>query len=230
MAMLGQGAMIFWHDVAPGGDDDYQEWHSKEHLLERVAIPGFRRGCRYAAILGEPCYLITYEVDDLATLTSKPYLERLDHPTPWTRRALGHFRDSNRTLCRVSASYGSGVAGFVLTLQLSPAPGQSGSFRAWLCDQTLPALVARAGIVGAHLLEGDEPASRTETAEKRLRDRPDAIADWVILIAAYDSTALKALCRSELSAHHLVAHGAATAPTTGVYRLLHAMTEPDLRA
>jgi hypothetical protein len=230
VALLGKGAMIFWHDVAAGSDVDYQAWHSKEHLIERVGVPGFRRGCRYVATLAEPKYLITYEVDDLATLTSKPYVERLDDPTPWTQRALGHFRNSNRTLCRVSASFGRGIAAFALTLQLSPAPGRGESLRGWLSDAALPAMIERAGIVGAHLLEGDAPASRTDTAEKRLRDRPDAIADWVILIAAYDSAALEALRRGELATQVLVAHGAATAPKAGTYRLLHAITEPDLRA
>ena len=40
-----------------------------EHLLERVAVPGFRRGLRYVAVAGSPRYLNLYEVDDLATLT-----------------------------------------------------------------------------------------------------------------------------------------------------------------
>ena len=60
MAMLGKGALIIWHDVRD--ETDYNEWHSKEHMLERVGVPGFRRGLRYFAIAGSPKYLNLYEV------------------------------------------------------------------------------------------------------------------------------------------------------------------------
>ena len=68
MALLGQGALVIWHDVRD--ESDYNEWHSKEHMLERVAVPGFRRGLRYVALAGSPKYLNVYEVDDVATLAA----------------------------------------------------------------------------------------------------------------------------------------------------------------
>ena len=40
MSLLGQAAMVFWHDIADG-DDDYKDWHSNEHMTERVGCPGF---------------------------------------------------------------------------------------------------------------------------------------------------------------------------------------------
>ena len=46
MSLLGKGALVIWHDIAAGCEGDYNEWHSKEHLLERVRVPGFRRGYR----------------------------------------------------------------------------------------------------------------------------------------------------------------------------------------
>jgi hypothetical protein len=52
MALLGKGALVIWHDVQD--ETDYNEWHSKEHMLERVAVPGFRRGLRYVAIAASP--------------------------------------------------------------------------------------------------------------------------------------------------------------------------------
>ena len=123
MSLLGKGALVIWHDITADGEADYNEWHSKEHLLERVGVPGFRRGHRLQAVSGSPRYLNLYEVEDLATLTSQPYLDRLNDPTPWTQRALGHFRDNNRTLCRVAASIGNGVCGNLLTHAASVAPG-----------------------------------------------------------------------------------------------------------
>jgi hypothetical protein len=42
MALLDRGTLVIWHDA--GDETDYNAWHSKEHMLERVAVPGFRRG------------------------------------------------------------------------------------------------------------------------------------------------------------------------------------------
>ena len=52
MSLLGNGAMVFWHDVAPGTDADYRDWHAHEHISERVGIPGFLRGRRCASVDG----------------------------------------------------------------------------------------------------------------------------------------------------------------------------------
>jgi hypothetical protein len=229
MALLGKGALVIWHDVRD--ETDYNEWHSREHMLERVAVPGFRRGFRYVAVAGSPRYLNLYEVDDLATLTSKPYLDRLQDPTPWTRRVLPKVCNNSRTLCRVSASQGGvGICGFLLTAQLAPRPGGRDALRAWLIDEILPQLVARPGIIGAHLLEGDQAASRTGTEEKRLRGAADAIADWIVLVGGYDAAALEAVGSGPFRQKDLLAQGAAAVPAVGLYQLLHAVTEPDLRA
>ena len=74
MSLLGEGALVIWHDIAASCESDYNEWHSKEHMLERVGVPGFRRGHRYQARSGSQKFLNLYEVEALATLTSQPYL------------------------------------------------------------------------------------------------------------------------------------------------------------
>ena len=86
MALLGKAALVIWHDPEEAAESDYNEWHSKEHMFERVGIPGFRRGQRGIAITGAPRYFNLYEVDDFDVLTSAAYLARLDDPTAWTRR------------------------------------------------------------------------------------------------------------------------------------------------
>jgi hypothetical protein len=227
MSLLGEGALVIWHDIAAGCESDYNEWHSKEHMLERVRVPGFRRGHRYQARSGSPAYLNLYEVEALATLTSQPYLERLNHPTPWSRKALGYIRNNNRTLCRVVASVGNGICADLLTIQLAAAPGRSDALQRWLAE-TMPALVERPGVLGAHYLEGDLAASRTETEEKRLRAGEDAIADRVVLVGGYDAEALAEVRRTVLAPAALVAQGAEATQQAAIYRLLHCITEADL--
>jgi hypothetical protein len=229
MSLLGKGALLVWHDIAAGRESDYNEWHSKEHMLERVGVPGFLRGYRHEAISGAPRFLDFYEVEDLATLTSAPYLQRLNHPTPWTEKAVATFRNTNRTLCGVVTSVGNGICGNLLTMQIAAASGRGDGLAAWL-RETMPALAQRPGLLGAHYLEGDEAASRTETEEKRLRGTADAIADRVVLVGGYDAAALEEVRRTVLSPAALVAQGAEGTQQAAVYRLLHCITEADLPA
>jgi hypothetical protein len=48
--------------------EEHDRWHTHEHLLERLSIPGFRRGTRWGATDGVPRYIVSYEVDSLDTL------------------------------------------------------------------------------------------------------------------------------------------------------------------
>jgi len=61
MSLAGQGAVAIWHDIAPEGRSDFYAWHGREHMPERVGIPGFLRGRRYIALDGAPEFFNLYE-------------------------------------------------------------------------------------------------------------------------------------------------------------------------
>ena len=228
MGQLGYAAMLTWHDVTAGGDDEHEHWHSHEHIAERVGINGFLRGRRFVSLSGTPKYLIVYDVESFETLISDGYLRRLNNPTPWTRGGVAAMQNTNRTLCRVTGSFGTGIGSMLLSIRLSPAPGKAEELSQRLLGGVLPDLAQEPGFVGAALLEGDEAASRTETEEKRLRNQPDDIADWVILVDGYDAEAVKSLRDGVLSQARLEQHGAAPIQTVGIYNLVHAISEGDL--
>ncbi len=46
-ALLGAGVVLVWNDITEQGREQFYDWHDKEHIPERLAIPGFRRGRRY---------------------------------------------------------------------------------------------------------------------------------------------------------------------------------------
>jgi hypothetical protein len=228
MALLGKGALMIWHDPTPEIESDYNEWHSKEHIYERVGVPGFLRGQRGVAISGAPKYFNLYEVEEFATLTSQAYLDRLNDPTPWTRRVAPHMHNNSRTLCRVTASLGGGVPAFWTMILVSPPSGAAEQLRSWIGRSALPELLDRPGILGGHLLEGDPTTSGTETAEKRLRSGGTELVDWVILIGGYDREALATVDTAALSDGNLAAQGAAASTVRGIYRLVHCITKADL--
>jgi hypothetical protein len=120
----------------------------------------------------------------------------------------------------VTASHGTGLGGFISTLRVSPPAGRSDALRRRLVERVLPEVMARDGVVGAHLLEGDPRASRHDTEEKRLRRRPDEVADWVVLVEAGEAAALAAALPPD-----------ALAPASrvgAVYQLAHALSRADL--
>jgi len=220
MAMAGRGILAFWHDVAPGGDAEFDHWHLREHIPERVAVPGFLRARRYVTLGGPPKYFYFYETESLDTLQSPAYLARLGDPTPWTRRTMPLVRNNKRTACRVIVSQGGGLGGAIATLQLGPRAGHEEELRSWLIATALPTAAERPGVVAVHLLEGDAGVSTAARSdEKRLLAKPDELVRWVVLIEGVDPTVPEAACRDLLGPDALARRGAADDPTLGLYRL-----------
>lgn len=229
MALMGKGAMVFWHNIAPSADEaDFHRWHSIEHMPERLSVPGFKRGRRCAADAGDQRFFVMYEVDDLAVLTSERYLARLNDPTPWTSKSIATFRDSNRTLCRVMASVGHGVGNAIVTIRFAARPEKEVALATTMAKELLPSLLEQPGVTCAHLLKGDQKASQTETEEKKLRDKPDDIADWVLIAEGYDYDAVVGLRDGILYRNRLADFGIEGEQTVDSYRLLHVMAETDL--
>jgi hypothetical protein len=228
MALKGKAALAMWWDIAPEDRPGFEHWHSTEHFAERMAVPGFLSGARWAALSGSPHYFVLYELTGLDVLSSEPYRERLNHPSPWTTRTMARFRNMVRSQCLVRGSQGGGIAQALLTLRFSPQPGQAPRLREWIVQQLLPALVAKAGITGAHLIENAVPAVPfdQQTAEQKLRGG-DAVADWILLVSAYDQEVVAALAQSELQEQELAQHGAATGQLAGLYRLAHRVSISD---
>src|SRR5579863_5623710 len=102
------GILAIFNDCRAGREAEFEAWFQGEHLVERLSVPGFVFGRRHKALSGSPGYFNFYMVESPAVLTSKPYLERLDHPTPLTRTIMSEvFVNMNRTVCRRVARRGS---------------------------------------------------------------------------------------------------------------------------
>ena len=220
MGLAGRGAVAIWHDIAPEGRDAFYAWHGHEHMPERAAVPGFLRGRRYVAIAGAPEFFNLYETATTAVLAGRDYLERLNHPTPWTVETVKHFRGVARSLCEVAHSRGDGEGGLVATYRYDVPDAMSARHRDAMRD-ALDRLVEAPGVAGAHLLVADTAASAIETAEKRSRGGGTEIPRWVVLVESWgDEKAFTALARSFAGDDAFA--GASSAPDVAVYRLQNA--------
>ncbi len=187
MSLLGEGVVAIWNGIRPEGRADFYEWHNREHMPERVAIPGFLRGRRYVAAQAHPEFFTLYETRSVDDLSGADYLARLNAPTEWTRRATSHFTDTARSLCRVALTAGVGMGGWMMTWRYDDAP--AGDLK-----DALRMLADAAGVTGVHLCITDHGASGMETEEKKGRPT-NAVPGYLVMVeGAGDREALEAAC------------------------------------
>ena len=187
MSLAGLGAVCIWHDLLPEARDDFHQWHNREHMPERVGIPGFRRGRRYVAIAGTPEYFNLYEADSAEVLGGQDYLNRLNAPTEWTRQVVPSFRNVSRSICRVVYTHGVGQGAFILTQRFDVGERDRPQVVKALRQSLLPPLCDNKGIAGVHLCLADESISKVETAEKKARADTTQVPTWIILIEGNSS-------------------------------------------
>jgi hypothetical protein len=224
MPLLGSAAMLLSFDIVPDAISEHDDWHTHEHLPERLSIPGFLRGSRWVATRGQPRYLVLYEVADLATLTSAAYLERLNNPSAWTSKMMPHYRGMARGLCSVVASSGLGMGSLAYLARFTLQAEAAESVPRWLLQEVLPNLPARRGIGSAHLLHGAAIAPMTH--EQRIRGA-DAGVDSALLVMGYEADALSELARDVLGPQPLERRGARGA-VDAQYSLHYALTRAEL--
>lgn len=209
MALLGQGAITIWQDARPEARAEFFEWHNREHIAERVGIAGFLRARRWVAIDGAPEFFTLYETADPQVHSSAGYLERLNNPSPWTRRFAPNMVNNIRSLCRVAYSIGAGQGGLLVALRYDVTLASEQAQLQLLTEKILPKLVEQPGITGVHLCLADKAASSIQTEEKKSRPQAALVPTWVILVeGAADRASLLAACSEALADQVLTAAGA----------------------
>lgn len=130
MANACHGALLTWTDVADRDEPAFNEWYDREHLGERLAMPGFRRVRRYRAITGGPRYLAIYDTTDVSDLASPAYQRLLREQSAESRRIMSRFTTLHRLTCRRSIQCGSlGFGGTMGVLCFFPATGEDDATR-----------------------------------------------------------------------------------------------------
>ena len=205
MSLAGTGVVAIWHDLLLEAKNDFYQWHNREHMPERVGIPGFRRGRRYIAISGTPEFFNLYEADAPEVLGGRDYLDRLNSPTPWTKRVVPSFRNVARSICRVAFSSGVGSGGVMLTVRFDVDATHRALALNALTVHILPPLALRTGIAGVHLCLADEAVSNVETAEKKARADTTLVPTWIVLIEGIGLDEVQSAARElapALEQHH----------------------------
>jgi hypothetical protein len=178
------GILAIFNDCRAGREAEFDEWFQGEHLVERLGVPGFLYGRRHQAISGSSAYFNFYLVQSPAVLTSKPYLDRLDDPTPMTKKIMSEiFINMNRTLCLRTLRRGAFRGAYAVTARFSETPDEKRL--AALIDE----LVQDTGIAGAEIWIATDPAGQPVSMEEKMRGGDKKIGGCLLVDTLYQRDA-----------------------------------------
>jgi hypothetical protein len=218
MALRGKGMLVVFTEVKPAHERDLNEWYNREHIDERVELPGFKRARRYVSVKGSPKYLATYECDTVDALATPGYLHLLANGTPWSQRVTGRFTHFTRMALRVQLDLTHGEGGALTAIRFAPRPMRKPLID-WL-KKALPEVIARPGMVGAAVLENDLDVANAPVASRSM-DHPRADqVEWLVLLEGADPAASAAAARALFKPAALKPFGVSRPAVVGTYRFL----------
>jgi hypothetical protein len=224
MGLRGKGMLITLTEVKSRDEADFNEWYNREHIDERVNLPGFHRARRYVAVKGSPQktpkYLATYECDQVGDLATPAYLHLLANQTKWSQSVMARFTRFHRLTLRLHVDLTHGIGGAVTAVRFVPDPHKRKALLAWLQDTALPKAIARQGMLGACAGENDLDVANAPVQRKSM-DHPKALdAEWVVLLEGADPASTAAAARKTFKPPALKRFGVDKAPAMATYRLL----------
>lgn len=222
MGYKGAAVLVLWHDISKEADSDYNQWHSREHLAERLSCPGFlraRRGIDRA--LPKYRYLTIYEGESLEAFRSPFYLERLNNPSPWTSRIMPAFRNFLRVSCRIVARSGAGIGGATATYRYRFASGANEQSIARLAPALAKRVLDLPGVCCVLIAVAQPEVSSIETTETRIRPQMNEPPFDVLVVV--DGTGRIELDAVAPQIAHLIENESLVGAQRETYDLAHLM-------
>lgn len=218
MPLRGKGMLITYTEVKPAHERDFNEWYNREHIDERVNLPGFHRARRYVAVRAAPKYLAIYECDTVADLATPGYLALLANQTPWSQAVMARFTHFQRLTLRIQIDRTYGEGGAITAVRFVPEPAMRRRLLAWLNETALPKAIGRPGMLGVAVAENDLEIANAPLQSKSM-DHPKADqVEWVVLLEGADPAATSSAARVLFKAAALKPFGVTQAPVVGTYR------------
>jgi len=180
------GLLAIWSTVQESFETDYLHWLTREHIFERVGVPGFVSGRAYRRRDSAPSeYVIVYTLENASVMASEGYIARLNDPTPWTQSVMPHLGQFRR---------GGGTA-----IARAGRPGAFGARLAVARFDTLPSSVTQEALDAVAAIDRvtqtwvmtvAPDATSIATREKSMRSGTEGIFNGVMAVEALDDASL----------------------------------------
>lgn len=189
---MSEAFLALWNEFPTAMREEYDTWHTFEHVPERLTPPGIRAARRYAAFGAvSDRYFTVYELDDTAALEHPGYLDLVRNPTPWSLKMRQHFSSVLRLPAECVASGGRGMGTHVLVQAYSVDRSRAGD------SSTELALVLQDLVSGGRMLSYRvglaEPNQKYEVFEQEPQANTDML-NVVILAESSSRGGLEDVC------------------------------------
>ncbi|WP_243658446.1 DUF4286 family protein [Paraburkholderia sp. BL9I2N2] len=194
--------LAIWSTIAAESETDYMHWLTREHIFERVSVPGFRSGRVFKRRNSRPSeYMMLYELDNADVMSSPGYLERLNNPTPWTQRIMPTLEQFRRGGGSIVARGGNpaGHGGHISIARFEDALPDRLAAREGL--ELVKALAKVDWVVSAQIMSVKNDATAIATQEKSMRRSSEGEFAGLLLVESLDTGSLdRAIAQASESA------------------------------
>lgn len=222
MPIAGTGMLMTSMDIDAAHEREFNQWYDREHLAERVAIPGFNEARRYVAVDAAPKYLGLYSTENFDVLDSDAYRTALANQTAWSKTNIGRFQNMLRSVARITVSRGQGRGAALGLVRIRPQERDADALREAICVLLDPGTLD--DILSMHLMESDPRLSKPLTDDPAAPN--PAARDWYVLIDGTYVEAVTTVMHGRFEA--AIAATGATLISAGTYRLMWDLAKSDL--
>ncbi|KVT42562.1 DUF4286 family protein [Burkholderia multivorans] len=180
---LPHGQLCVWTDIDPAHEADFNAWYDREHMQERVAIPGFTHARRFRATdRGPRKYLALYVTDTLDVFRGDAYRRAFAQQTAWSLANFERMTGTQRRVGELTIEAGDGEGAHLALFVLPPERIDVAQLRA-----RFDAALREPGVHAARLFRTTPELSAPIGAGAAARPAADAL----VLIEGSDAAAAR---------------------------------------
>jgi hypothetical protein len=172
---MAKGLLFMAFDFSGAHEDEFHDWYDREHVPERLGVPGFINAERWIDVQNPKIHVATYDLDGAGVLASPAYRAvGGENQTVWTKRVTAMcqriMRYEGEQLLPGDLTAASG-AGALLVASMNVDPAAEAEFNEWYNTEHLPQLGAVPGVLAARRFRAtDQWSERRYLALYHLRD------------------------------------------------------------
>lgn len=160
---MAKGLLFMAFDFSAAHEDEFHDWYDREHVPERLGVPGFINAERWIDQQNPKVHVATYDLESVGVLASPAYRAvGGDNQTVWTKRVTamcGRIMRFEGEQLVPGDQAAPGGAGGLLVASMTPDPDAEAEFNDWYDNEHLPNLCAVPGVLGGRRFRATDAGS-----------------------------------------------------------------------